>query len=135
MNRSLLHIAFGCRVWNSRVKSQWIAPTLRILCCLALLSCLSSVCLAQDSLIGKWRALDETNIISGFTYLPVIKFSEDGNIYAGLTYGYRMIDDGKFAWLLGNGIEKIYKFQINDDILMIYSLESPKNRARFKRVR
>lgn len=135
MNGLLFHADFGLGILNFRVKYQRIALKLKILCFLAALSCLFSVCYADDGLIGKWRALDDTNIIYGFTYIPEIKFSEDGNLYTGITYGYRIIDDGKFAWQLGNGIEKIYKYQISGDILMIYSVAAPETRARFKRVR
>lgn len=135
MSRLLFHVDFGLRIWSSGVKYQRIAPKLKILCFLAALSCLFSVCLADDGLIGKWRALDQTNIIHGFEFIPELKFSQDGNLYAGLTYGYRIIDEGKFVWELGNGIEKVYKYQIWGDILVIYSLSASDLRARFKRVR
>jgi hypothetical protein len=112
-----------------------IHPKLRILCVLALLLCLASVCFAQDGLIGKWRAIDQKNTIHGFRFIPELKFAQDGTLYADATYGYRIIDEGKFVWELGNGAEKIYKYQISGDKLMIYSIAAPDQRARFKRVR
>jgi hypothetical protein len=135
MNRLSFYVDSGLRVWNLEVKCQRIAPKLKVLCFLAALSCLFSVCHADEGLIGKWRALDQTNIIHGFGFIPELKFSQDGTLYAGLNYGYRIIDEGKFVWLLGNGIEKVYKYQISGDILMIYSLSAFDLRARFKRVR
>ena len=135
MNRLLFHVDLGLRIWNLGVKYQRIAPKLKSLCFLAALSCLVSVCYADDGLIGKWRALDETNIIYGFGYIPELKFSQDGNLYAGLTYGYRIIDEGKFVWELGNGVERVYKYQISEDILMLYSIAASGDRARFRRVR
>jgi hypothetical protein len=135
MNRLLLRVDLGLRIRNLGVKYQRLTPKLKILCFLAALSCLGSVCLADEGLIGKWRALDQTNIIYGFEFIPELKFSQDGNLYAGLTYGYRIIDEGKFVWELGNGIEKVYKYQISGDILMIYSVAASDLRARFKRVR
>jgi len=102
---------------------------------LVALLCLVSVSYAADGLIGKWRAVDESNTIHGFEFIPVLKFTEDGTLSAGINYGYRIIDDGKFIWDLGHGIEKLYKYQIWDDLLIIYSLEAPDDRARFKRVR
>jgi hypothetical protein len=100
------------------------------------LLCLLSASHAADGLVGKWRALDQNNIIFGFPFLPELKFTEDGNLLAGgLTYGYKIIDDGKFSWAMGSGIERVYKYQIAEDLLLIYSLQAPDNRARFKRVR
>jgi hypothetical protein len=95
---------------------------------------LISISYAVDGLIGKWRAVDESNVIHGFAYIPELKFTEDGTLYTDITYGYRIIDDSKFVWDLGNGIEKIYEYQIWGDLLMIYSLEARDDRARFKRV-
>jgi len=97
--------------------------------------CLASVSSAEDGLVGKWRAVDQKNVILGFRFIPELKFAEDGTLYADGTYGYRIIDEGKFAWLFGNGIEKVYKYQISGDNLMIYSIAAPDSRARFKRVR
>lgn len=107
----------------------------RILCGLLLFLCLASVSYADDGLIGKWRAIDQTNVILGFRFIPELKFAEDGTLYADGTYGYRIIDEGKFVWVFGNGIEKVYKYQISEDRLMIYSIAAPDSRARFKRVR
>jgi hypothetical protein len=117
------------------MKHDLISPKLKILCVLALILCLVSVASAEDGLIGKWRAIDQKNIIHGFRFIPELKFSQDGTLYADATYGYRIIDEGKFVWELGNGAEKIYKYQISGDKLMIYSIAAPDVRARFKRVR
>lgn len=108
---------------------------LRILCVSVVLLCLVSVSSAGDGLIGKWRAIDQKNIIHGFRFIPELKFAQDGTLYADATYGYRIIDEGKFVWELGNGIERTYKYQISGDKLMIYSIGAPDDRARFKRVR
>lgn len=107
----------------------------RILCLLAVALCLASIAYAQNPLLGKWRALDDTNIIHGFAYFPEIKFRDDGTLDTGIRYKYRIIDDSKFAWELPNGAEKIYKYQVWGDLLLIYSLQAPDNRARFKRVK
>jgi len=109
--------------------------SLFIVCLLLLLISLVSVSTAADGLLGKWRALDQNNIIYGFRFIPELKFSKDGNLYADATYGYRIIDDGKFVWELGNGVERIYKYQISGDQLMIYSIIAPDVRARFRRVK
>lgn len=112
-----------------------ISSKLRILCFLAFISSLASISYADDGLVGKWRAIDSTNTISGFRFIPELKFTKDGTLYADATYGYRIIDEGKFVWELGNGIERVYKYQISGDKLMIYSIMAPDDRARFKRVR
>jgi hypothetical protein len=134
MKRLRLHVR--CRISNMGEKNRLISVKGAILCALLALSCLLSASHAADGLLGKWRALDQNNITFGFPFLPELKFTEDGNLLAGgLTYGYKIIDDGKFSWAMGSGIEKVYKYQISEDILMIYSLQAPDNRARFKRVK
>jgi hypothetical protein len=115
-------------------KQRLISPKETILCTLVALLCLVSASYAADGLLGKWRAVDQDNIIYGFSFLPELKFTEDGTLYAGLHYGYKVIDDGKFLWQMGHGVERVYKYEISGNILMIYSLEAPRNRARFKRV-
>ena len=112
-----------------------ISRTLIVLSVAALLLCVAGVSPAQEGLVGKWRALDEKNVIHGFRFIPEIKFAQDGTLYADVTYGYRIIDEGKFVWLMANGGERVYKYQINGDQLMIYSTLAPESRARFKRVR
>lgn len=112
-----------------------ISRRMTMLCVALLLLSVAGVALAQEGLVGKWRALDEKNVIHGFRFIPEIKFSQDGTLYADGTYGYRIIDDGKFLWLMANGAERVYKYQINGDQLMIYSRLAPESRARFKRVR
>ena len=129
-----LRLHTQCSIPKSE-KHQPVALKKIILCTLASL-CLLSASHAADGLVGKWRALDQDNIIFGFPYFPDLKFTEDGNLLAGgLTYGYKIIDDSKFSWAMGSGIEKVYKYEITGDLLMIYSLQAPTNRARFKRVR
>jgi len=127
--------SFGLRVSTFVMNHRLILPNWKVLCLLVALQCWIPVCSAADSLIGKWRAIDETNTIHGFAYIPELKFQEDGTLNAGIKYGYRIIDDGKFVWQIGYGIEKTYKYQIWDDLLLIYSLEAPDDRARFKRVK
>ena len=133
MERLLFHVKSG--ISNIGEKHQLISAKSTILCILIALLCLVSVSYAADGLVGKWRAIDETNIIYGFSFIPEIKFTEDGTLYAGVPYGYKVIDDGKFLWQMGNGIERVYKYQISGDILMIYSLQASDDRARFKRVK
>jgi hypothetical protein len=117
------------------MKYQRISPKWTILCLLAALLCLFSISSADNGLIGKWRAVDQNNTIYGFGYIPELKFAEDGTLYAGITYGYRILDDSKFVWEMGHGIERIYKYEITGDLLMIYALQACSDRARFKRVR
>jgi hypothetical protein len=124
---------FGIR--DLSTKHRGTSSSWRILCFLAVLLCLASVSFADNGLIGKWRALDETNIVYGFAYTPEIKFTEDGTLHAGITYGYRILDDSKFVWEIGNGIERIYKYEITGDLLMIYAIGAENDRTRFKRVR
>ena len=112
-----------------------VSPKFRILFISTILLSLISVSYAEDGLVGKWRAIDSKNTISGFRFIPELKFTKDGTLYADATYGYRIIDEGKFVWELGNGIERVYKYQISGDRLMIYSILAPEDRARFKRVR
>lgn len=108
---------------------------LGILCVTAIIICFVSASYAADGLLGKWRAIDQKNTIHGFRFIPELKFSKDGTLYADATYGYRIIDEGKFVWELGNGIERVYKYQISGDQLMIYSINAPDDRARFRRVK
>jgi hypothetical protein len=134
MKRSGSHVK--CGVPNGGEKHRLISMKGLILGTFCALVCLLSASHAADGLPGKWRALDQNNIIFGFPFLPELKFTEDGNLLAGgLTYGYKIIDDGKFSWAMGSGIERVYKYQVSEDILMIYSLQAPDNRARFKRVK
>jgi len=60
--------------------------SLFIVCILLVLICIVSVSTAADGLLGKWRALDQKNIIYGFRFIPELKFSKDGNLYADATY-------------------------------------------------
>jgi hypothetical protein len=117
------------------MKHGSISVKLMILCISAILLGLVSVSFADDGLVGKWRAIDQKNIIQGFRFIPELKFAKDGTLYADATYGYRIIDEGKFVWELGNGVERVYKYQISGDKLMIYTIAAPDLRARFKRVR
>ena len=133
MKRLLFHVKSG--ISNSGEKHLLISPKRTILWTLVALLCLVSASYAADGLVGKWRAVDQNNIIYGFSFIPELKFSQDGTLYAGIPYGYKIIDDGKFLWEIGNGIEKVYKYQISGDILMIYSIQAPDDRARFKRVK
>jgi hypothetical protein len=135
MKRLLFHVNLGLRISNFGMKHQLISPKWKILCFLITLLCLVSVSSADDGLIGKWRAVDENSIIYGLGYIPELKFAQDGTLYTGIAYGYEIIDDGKFMWDFGNGVKKIYKYQIWGDLLLIYSLEASDDRARFYRVR
>jgi len=123
----------GIRDLNTKCKGT--VPEWKTLCCLVALFCLATAASADNGLIGKWRALDENNIIYGFSYIPEIKFTEDGTLHAGITYGYRILDDSKFVWEIGNGIERIYKYEITGDLLMIYAIGASDDRTRFIRVR
>jgi hypothetical protein len=120
---------------DSEMQHNSMSLKLKILCVSAVLLCIVSVSSAGDGLIGKWRAIDQKNVIYGFRFIPELKFSQDGTLYADATYGYRIIDEGKFVWELGNGVEKVYKYQISGDKLMIYSIGAPDARARFRRVK
>ncbi len=128
-----VNLGFGIR--DLGTKPRGTSSSWTILCFFAALLCLASVSFADNGLIGKWRALDETNIVYGFTYFPEIKFTEDGTLHAGIKYGYRILDDSKFVWEIGHGIERIYKYEITGDLLMIYAISASHDRARFKRVR
>lgn len=108
---------------------------LAILCVSAILLTIVSLSYAQDGLVGKWRPVDSRTTISGFRFIPELKFAKDGTLYAEGSYGYRILDDSKFVWELGNGIERVYKYEVTGDRLMIYSLSAPDDRARFKRVK
>ena len=135
MKQLQFHFDGGCQVSNFGMGYQRISPKWKILCCLAALVGLLSAAYAGDGLIGKWRALDDTNIIYGFAFIPELKFSEDGTLHAGIKYGYRIIDDSKFEWEMGHGIKRIYKYEITGDLLMIYAIGASDDRTRFKRVR
>ena len=135
MRRLRFHINLRSRIWISRADHQGVSPKWKTLYFLVALLCLASACYAQDGLVGKWRPLDDTNIIHGFSYIPELKFAADGTLYAGIEYGYRIIDDGKFEWQLGNGIKWVYKYEITGDLLMLYAISAPDDRARFRRMR
>jgi len=115
--------------------SKLIFRIFSILCIMVILLTSTSAPYAADGLLGKWRPIDSKTTISGFRFIPELKFAGDGTLYADGTYGYRIIDDSKFVWELGNGIERVYKYEVTGDRLMIYSLTAPDDRARFKRVR
>lgn len=120
---------------GAHMVSRLISRKSIILCITVILLTSSSASYAGDGLVGKWRPIDSKTTISGFRFIPELKFAKDGTLYADGTYGYRIIDDSKFVWELGNGIERVYKYEVTGDRLMIYSLTAPDDRARFKRVR
>jgi hypothetical protein len=125
----------GLGIRDLNTKGKGTVLKWKTLCCLVALFCLATASSADNGLIGKWRALDENNIIYGFAYIPEIKFTADGTLHAGITYGYRILDDSKFVWEIGHGIERIYKYEITGDLLMIYAIGASDDRTRFIRVR